>query len=134
MKVFISWSGDRSKRTAEVISKWLKKNIQAVEPWLSIDIEKGKRWSPELYNKLEESKFGIICVNRDNLESKWIMFETGAIAKQYSSYTWIFLLDLAAKDVESPLSDFQLTIFEKEDIRKLLYSINVYVFKWFWTN
>lgn len=124
MKVFISWSGEKSKKTAEVISKWLQKNIQAVEPWMSTDIEKGQRWQPALYKKLEESRIGIICLNRDNLESKWIMFEAGAIAKMVSSYTCTFLLDLAPKDVEPPLADFQHTIFNRDDLLKLLYTVN----------
>jgi hypothetical protein len=48
MKVFLSWSGDKSRHTAEVISGWLKQVIQALDPWMSPNIEKGKRWGIEL--------------------------------------------------------------------------------------
>ena len=52
MKVFISWSGDRSKAVAEAIQEWVRMLIQSVEPWISIDIAKGKRWSSEISTRL----------------------------------------------------------------------------------
>ena len=53
MLVFISWSGKKSKSVANALESWLKKVIQAVEPWISADIEKGARWNPELSAKLD---------------------------------------------------------------------------------
>jgi len=41
MKVFISWSGQRSAAVADALRYWLPKVIQALEPWMSADdIEK----------------------------------------------------------------------------------------------
>jgi hypothetical protein len=32
MKIFISWSGDRSHKVAELLNEWLKCVIQAADP------------------------------------------------------------------------------------------------------
>src|SRR4051794_22380020 len=79
MKVFISWSGDKSKATAEALRMWLKLVIQSVEPFVSsVDIAKGDRGLNVIANELAESSFGIICVTRDNNLAPWINFEAGA--------------------------------------------------------
>ena len=60
MKVFLSWSGDRSKAVAEELGSWLARVIQAVEPWISSGMEKGVRWQGEVADRLEEAKIGIV--------------------------------------------------------------------------
>lgn len=81
MLVFLSWSGSRSKAVAETFSKWIVQVIQAVEPWISSDIEKGARWNSEVAARLEQSRVGIICLTKENLDAKWILFESGALSK-----------------------------------------------------
>jgi hypothetical protein len=81
MLVFISWSGLRSKHVAEALEDWLAQVIQAVEPWISQDIDKGSRWGAEIADRLERSKVGIICLTKNNLNSKWIHYEAGALSK-----------------------------------------------------
>jgi hypothetical protein len=45
MKIFVSWSGKRSKAVAELMSDWLKCVIQASQPWISTrDIDRGAIW------------------------------------------------------------------------------------------
>jgi hypothetical protein len=124
MKVFISWSGGRSKETADVLSSWIRQVIQAAETWISIDIQKGIRWSEQIKNELEESKVGIICLNKDNLQSEWILFEAGALSKTKDAQVCTFLLDVNPADIKPPLGQFQHTLFDKEDLRKLVHTIN----------
>ena len=115
MRVFLCWSGNRSKKIAEVLNDWLPLVINAVEPWMSPNIEKGVRWGLEIAEKLEESKVGIICLTKENLNENWILFEAGALSKTKDDHTCKFLLDLKHTDIEYPLRQFQVTKFEKED-------------------
>jgi len=124
MKVFLGWSGTRSKETAEVLGEWLGQVIQAIDPWISSDILKGARWGEEIANKLEEAKVGIICLTRENLNENWILFEAGALSKTKDAHVCTFLLDLKPTDIKQPLALFQHTEFEKEDVRKLTHTIN----------
>lgn len=125
MKIFLSWSGEKSKKIAECLKEWLEQVIQASEPWISTSIEKGKKWSKEISDKLEESKVGIICLTKDNLNAPWILFEAGAISKHSDSYVCTFLTDIkSSSEITGPLSSFQNTRFEKEEILKLLKTIN----------
>ncbi len=121
VKVFLSWSGERSKAVAEALKSWLPQVIQSLEPWISSEIDKGRKWSTELATELETVSVGIICLTRDNLSKPWILFEAGALSK--NANTWTFLFDVTGANVEQPLAQFQHTENEKEDIRKLVHSI-----------
>ena len=127
MKVFLSWSGDRSKMVAEAFDIFLKKVIQAVKPWISTSTSKGARWDSEISNSLREAKAGIICLTNDNLVAPWLLFEAGAIAKTADPNVYTFLLDLEPQDVQPPLGSFQHTQFNKDDIYKLIKTINTAV-------
>jgi len=124
MKVFLSWSGDRSRKIAESFSDWLPQIIQALEPWISSNIAKGSRSTPEISSELEKSKIGIICLAPENLDSNWLLFEAGALSKMNETKVCTFLLDLSPSDIKPPLSQFQHTIFTKDDIFRLIETIN----------
>ncbi len=124
MKIYFAWSGDRSLEIATALGNWISQVIQAVEPWISKEMDKGARWQEEIGSHLEEVKVGIVCLTPENLLSPWINFEAGAISKMKDSYVCTFLLNLAPNDVHQPLSQFQHTRSEKEDIRRLLQTVN----------
>lgn len=125
MKVFISWSGNLSHKIAQVLNDWLPGVIQSLKPYLSSEMDKGARWESEISKMLEESKFGIICLTPDNINEPWILFEAGAISKGMGkSRVCPILFEIAPSDIEYPLALFQLTSFSKEEILKLLKTIN----------
>lgn len=124
MKIFLSWSGEKSKFIAQTLSNWLEQVLQVAEPWISTDIVKGKRWSDEIATELKESKVAIICLTNDNLDSKWIHFEAGAIAKTDDAFICTFLYDVKPANVQQPLSQFQNTKYSKSDVLKLIKTIN----------
>jgi hypothetical protein len=126
MIVFLSWSGKTSKRLAEVFRDWIPAVIQAVKPYFSPeDVEKGARWYPEISKKLEQCAAGLICLTRENLEAPWIMFESGALSKSVERSRLVPLLfGIDAADIKGPLIQFQAAPFSKEEIKKLLKTLN----------
>lgn len=126
MKVFISWSGETSKAAAEALRDWLPSVIQAIDPWMSApDIEKGARWFPEISDQLQKSNFGIICLTPENLNAPWVLFEAGALSKVIEkSRVCPFLFGLEPTDIQGPLVQFQYTTNKKDDIQKLVETIN----------
>jgi hypothetical protein len=126
MKVFLSWSGELSHRTALVFREWLPSVIQSIVPYVSSeDIDKGARWSTDIAKELEESTFGILCVTKENVHAPWLTFEAGALSKTMTkSAVCPFLFDIKRSEVNGPILQFQSTIFEREDVKKLVYALN----------
>ena len=126
MKIFLSWSGNLSHQVACAFRDWLPAVLQYVEPYVSSeDIDKGARWSSDIAQELEQSFFGILIVTKDNIEAPWIAFEAGALSKTLEkSRVSPFLFDLKRSELKGPLLQFQSTIFDREDILKLVTSIN----------
>lgn len=126
MKIFLSWSGTRSQKIAQLFHHWVQRFIQTSNPWISDrNIDKGSVWFQVLYNQLEENNNGIICLTKSNINSPWILFESGALAKGINdNRLFTFLIDVKAKDITGPLAQFNHTTFEKEELWKLLNIIN----------
>jgi hypothetical protein len=126
MKVFLGWSGDTSHNVALALHDWIPKVIQAVKPYVSSeDIAKGARWSTEIANELQTSSFGIICITKENEGSPWINFEAGALSKEINkSFVTPFLFNMKSSEIQGPLAQFQAVLNSKEDIEKLVSSIN----------
>lgn len=125
MNVFLSWSDSQSKELAKVINEWIPSVLQAVTPYFTPDIEKGARWSVDIAGELEKQFFGIICITRENIQAPWIMFEAGALSTKYDkSRVCPILFGVTATDIVGPLKQFQCTTFDKEDIKRLITTIN----------
>ena len=126
MKVFLSWSGHKSHEIAIELKKWIPYVIQSITPYVSSeDIDKGVRWSSDIAKELQDSTFGILCVTKDNYEEPWLLFEAGALSKTLDkSNVCPLLLDLKMTDMNGPLLQFQSTVCEKEDVKKLIFTLN----------
>ena len=125
MKVFISWSGERSRALAEVLRRWLPAVIQVVKPYYSPDdTVKGARWSTEIAKELENSRVGLICVTPENLDAPWLLFEAGALSKLGKSRVCPILFGVDPTDIKGPLVQFQAAKFEKADILRVVRMIN----------
>jgi hypothetical protein len=126
MKVFISWSGERSHSMGDALHDWIPLVLHYVEPWLSqADIEAGQRWAEQVAKELEASNFGIICVTRENVGSPWVLFEAGALAKSMQGSRVIpLLLDLEVRDITGPLAQFQAKKVERTGLLEVIQSLN----------
>lgn len=115
-----------SKDLGEALRSWIPAVIQQVKPYFTPnDIEKGARWSTDIAGELNNSKIGIICLTKDNIEKPWVMFEAGALSKQLdSSYVCPILFNLDSSELKGPLVQFQATPFNKTEVKKLITTIN----------
>lgn len=125
-EIFISWSGERSRRIAEHLQIWLKRTIQTLKPFISTkDVEKGTFWFTEIKDKLSETNLGIICLTAENKDKPWVLFEAGALSKGLSiSRVCTLLIDVEPKDIVDPLARFNHTTLEKDSFLLLLTTIN----------
>lgn len=126
MDVFITWSGSRSGAAASALRAWLPFVVNALKPWLSLaDIDKGARWGIELAQRLQAAKAGIICLTPSNISSKWLLFETGALSKTVeNTFVCPLLIGLEPSDIEGPLAQFQATRANKDELLKLVKTLN----------
>ncbi len=129
MKIFISWSGDLSNKVAIHLRDFLKHVIQATHPYMTaMDAPKGAIWLNEIIDNLNESKFGIVCLTKESLNSPWLLFETGALSKQFGknkARVWTIIIDgLSDEEIPEPLSIFQHTRVNEDDMLQLFTNVN----------
>ena len=126
MRVFISWSGQTSRLIAEHLRNWLPLVLQTVQPFVSTeDISKGQNWNYRLSHELANATFALIVITRQNAGSQWLNFEAGALTRSLeNSSVCPLLIDLSPGEFKGPLSQFQCATLAKEDMFKLLFSIN----------
>jgi hypothetical protein len=124
--VFISWSGERSKRIAEELRTWIPSVLQFAKPYFTpSDIEKGAKWGTEISRNLANTNVGIICLTKENKDKPWILFEAGALSKDLDhSKVCSVLFDMENTDLIGPLATFQTTKFDEVDFKKMMSTIN----------
>ncbi|MBM4284888.1 MAG: TIR domain-containing protein [Deltaproteobacteria bacterium] len=125
MRVFISWSGERSRKVAKYFFKWIKKLPLSIDPWISKKaIDPGTRWEKELSEALDGTNFGILCITPENQHEPWICFEAGALSKSLEKSRVVpYLIDMSPADLEQPLKQFQAIEATREDTWRLIESI-----------
>jgi hypothetical protein len=124
MKVFISWSGQRSKAVAELLRETLPSIIQVVKPFMSKhDITSGEPWGKRIAKELDDTSFGIFCLTPENVEAPWLHYEAGAISKLEGRVAGLLIADLKPTDFNNPLSQFQHRVFSQADFRQLISDI-----------
>jgi len=126
--VFISWSekDSPSYKLAEFLRGWLHHIIKNINIYVSSkDVGAGEPWLFSILDALRKSTFGILCLSKKSLQSKWILFESGATARSFHKHLVCpILIDLSPSEVPYPLSIFQSVQATKEGIFGLLVSIN----------
>lgn len=129
MKLFISWSGTNSKShaVAKALHDWLPNVFQMVETFMSSDtLVAGERWRDGLSDSLEQCDFGIACLTPKSLNSSWVLFECGALAKKVDRSRVVPVLHEVGEQMLSnhPLTMFNYVHLEEAGIKKLVQSIN----------
>lgn len=130
MKIFISWSGRRSRQIADALTKWLKEVFSFHTPPLDVfvstqDIRAGAKWSEIINAALRDSSFGVLCLTPENLNAPWILFEGGALSKTAGEMSVCpYLYDLEFTDLKRPLEQFNGVKADEAGTKKLVFDIN----------
>lgn len=110
---------------ATVLRDWLPQVINAVEPFLSSDIDAGARWQSEVAAELEKTDFGILCVTAENQQAPWLNFEAGALAKAMDASRVVPLaIGLSPAEIQNPLGQFQAQPLNQTGMGKIVSTIN----------
>lgn len=126
MKIFISWSGEKSRQIGEAFRHWLPDVIQSVRPYFTPDdVAKGQRWAADIAENLHSSQFGLFCLTSENLTAPWLLFEAGAVSKDSKNgKVCPLLFGIDSTQLAGPLLQFQATPYSREEVFKFLKSIN----------
>jgi hypothetical protein len=91
----------------------------------SEDIPKGSRWSQEVGSQLEGTSAGVIVIVPGNAREPWVNFEAGALSKSIAdSLVSPFLFGVTPAELPATLAQFQATRYEREDVWRLVKSLN----------
>jgi hypothetical protein len=130
MKVFVSWSMQRSEKLASALADWLPSVIQDVEPFVSQSMAPGTFWTQELRKQLAESTFAVVCLTPENLSSPWLNYEMGALAERLEGRVAPWLLDVSHDRLLGyPAGFLQACSVNREGAFALVISINTWVKK-----
>jgi TIR domain len=130
MRLFISWSGRRSQRLAEMLKKWLETHFSGygISAFVSSDIRKGSLWLAAVNAELQQADAGLFCLTAKSLDSEWVLFEAGALSTAVALHTgeariFTYLLGVDPAALPGPLSVYQSTVATKEDTFGLINSL-----------
>jgi hypothetical protein len=127
LDLFLSWSGEPSRKAAEAFDVWIKVMVPGTATWVSsLNIDSGAQSREEVNRALRSCKYGVAFVTEETHESAWINFEAGALWNSLADQNLIHvvLLDNKRVDLKKPLGSFQSTLVEAEDMFKLVTGVN----------
>lgn len=128
-KVFISWSGEYTKRVAIILKRWLDEMFDQVETFVSDrDIEAGQRSLAIIEGQLANASVGLVLTTQSNQQSQWLNFEAGALSKEVSDsqarVVPILLGDLTSPaQLTGPIAQFQAKRWDRESMLDLVVSL-----------
>jgi hypothetical protein len=127
LEVFVSWSRAASHQAADAFQEWLPGVLPGVRPWTSSeDITKGAPWFSSISAQLGKSGACLILITPENVGSPWLFYEAGAIANAMpGALICPYLIGVKAGELSgSPLGQYQVTVFDKDDTWLLIRALN----------
>ena len=80
MKIFVSWSKQKSRRLAEATKKLILNVLgNSVQIFFSPDMYRGTCVDNEIHNNLLGSDKCIVCITSENYKNPWLMYEAGVV-------------------------------------------------------
>jgi hypothetical protein len=126
VKVFISWSGNRSRVVAEALKTLIKNVLPDVKAWVSSEnLAPGVLWSPQILKEIAEASGGILCLTKENMTRPWILFEAGGLAALFQGReVYPYLLDFSPTELPAPLSLLNASASDLKGTLSVLLAIN----------
>jgi len=126
--IFCSWSGNQSKALAIEF----KRRVETLwEPklnfWISEEaITPGSISMEVLISQLNSARYGIAFITPENMDSKWIYFESGAIStKLGDKFLCPYLFGVTTEEInKTPLGNFQSLNGDRLGTFKLVQKLN----------
>ena len=80
MKIFLSWSKNKSKLLAEATKEFLTNVLgNSVEFFFSPEMYKGTRVDNEIHKNLVSCDKCIVCITAENYKNPWLLYEAGVV-------------------------------------------------------
>lgn len=126
MKVFLTWSGERSKALAQALRAWIPAVLQGTEVFMSEeDIEPGEQWLNRIEKELGKSDVGVVCLTAENRTAPWLLYEAGVLRGVATEERVVpYLLHLDKSDVGQPLSTLQMCEANDLGTKRLVEMLN----------
>lgn len=125
MKIIICWKGKTSRNVAELLQDWLKRVIQISDPIL-VNCDDESRDS-HLHDQLISvgECFGVLCLTKENHNDAGVLFDAGVMTNILPKHRLFGVLSgLEAAEISRPLQRLSLLSIRKDDIWKLVRTIN----------
>lgn len=120
LKVFVSWSGRMGMKLGKRLRERLPGIVPNIQVFFSPTISPGAVWTKAVERAIQQADFAILCVTKENLDSRWMNFEAGALWRaRKQSYVCPLLLKLKPGGLSSPYSLFQARRFNEPEFRDL---------------
>ncbi len=126
MRIFVMWSGVRSRTVAEALEALLNRTAKGAKVFVSsLDNRPGSPWRDQLKKSLDEANVGIACLTPENLTNPWIHFECGMIAKLPKHDIFPLLTGVEADSMTDPFADYHATTSaNKKEMLQMVETLN----------
>ncbi len=124
MKIFLSWSGERSRLAARPFKEFLSLVLQDVQVYhIDDETRLGVDWVSKVRAALERVDVTIGLLTVENLNSPWLTFEAGACWSRNITYLPL-LINISPVDLVGPFAQFQGSTTSREDLYRLILVLN----------
>lgn len=125
-KLFFCWSGELSRKVAEIFYDYVELSPLNVDPKFSREgIASGEKWPEWIDSALDGTHLGWLFMTRENLKSHWMHFEAGSLARAGGkARVCPVLIDARDAELSPPLSQFHARPSDKDGVTKLLKDLN----------
>jgi SAM-dependent methyltransferase len=125
-RVFISWSGVRSKHVAESLKEWLEDFFRDCNTNIFFskkDLHGGDDWYQIVRTELNSADAIVLCLTPENMYAPWINFECGAV-DCLSKTVFPLLFDMERAELISPLKHITPQKVERQGVQDLVQTIS----------